>query len=273
MKDYQDFLLKDFMKQICVDNFKNKIILEFGSDLKLSVAQKFIELGAKEIICVNPAFDENLVPNNPKIKIIRDFGENTALKSRKFDFIFGIALLEHVANPKKLFQETKRMLKRNGFAYLQGNPLYTGSLGHHTWVETSEYSYRFSDNTNPFEDWEHLTLRTKEDFIENLKTKNIPNDHIEKIINYLFSQDTSKILPSEIIRIAKSIFKFNLISILTIEDKTHNKHYEIAKKYYKEEDLDAHSLTFLICPLEYKLRFIYKKIRKTILILKRVYQI
>ncbi len=272
MREYQPVLLNDFMQKTELKDFKDKVILEIGSDMRLNIAQLFVNFGAKEVYCVNPLFPDDLTSPDSKIKLVKDFGEKVKLKSHYFDCIFGIALLEHVLNTEDLFLETKRMLKKDGYAYLQGNPMYTCHCGHHVWAQTPEIHYKFCDETNPFEPWEHLTLHTKQEYIENLKHKNISEEHIEKILGYVLSNDTSKIPPSAIAKTAKDVFKQRLSIFRQVETESANEFYNIAKNFYSEEDLNTTSLTLLIRPeQDNQYQLLCKKIAKTITLLKLTY--
>ncbi len=79
METYHIPAINDFMQKIEADNLQEKIILEIGSDMELFVAQEFVKRGTKKVYCVNPAFPENLISPNERIKIIRDFGEKVKL--------------------------------------------------------------------------------------------------------------------------------------------------------------------------------------------------
>lgn len=256
MKYYQWYLLKIFMRYCLINNFENKIVLEIGSDFELNVAKKLVELGAKKVFCVNPLFPKDLVSPDERIILITNYVEKTNFKSHFFDYIIGIAILEHVVRIEKSFKEIKRMLKFNGYAFLEGCPMYTCSHGHHIMIDTGEIFYKFLDNTNPFESWEHLLLQDKDDYIKCLKSKNIPENHIEKIYEMLLSDVVSKIVPSKIISIAKKIFGSKLVVETLQESEPHNFYYEQAKSLYKEEDLNTKRLILYIGPkyLKYLIR-------------------
>ena len=242
---YQDILIKDFMSKTGL-SFENKKILEIGSDFDLNVARYFIELGAKEVVCVNPKFPKELVSDVPQIKLIKSLGEQTKLPSHSFDIIFGVALLEHVLHLSDLVSEIKRLLKLCGVAYLQGSPIYPSRNGHHLWVKLPNIHYHFSKETNPFENWEHLCLKSAEEISNCLRGKNIPEEHIPHLVEYLISDDTSKLPASEIIRLIKGVKGVNT-QIYTRLDKTPaNKFYDLAKKQYTEDDLRISDLRVII---------------------------
>ncbi len=272
MRDYHIPLINDFMKKIGMDNLQGKTILEIGADMELAVAQEFIKRGAKEVYCANPLFPDSLVSPDNRIKVIKDFGEKVKFENNKFDCIFGIALLEHVLNVEDLFNEVKRMLKPQGFAYLQGNPMYTCHCGHHIWVKTPEKFYKFCDEIKTFEPWEHLTLHTKEEYTENLIRKGLPKEHIEKIVDFLFSDNTSKFVPSKIIQIAKDVYGSRVNVYKTYELIEPNEYYDKVKRDYSEEDLQTVSLTLVISPFYSKILAHYKNLIKKIKIMKLVCQ-
>ena len=164
------------------------------------------------------------------------------------------------------------MLKPNGFAYLQGNPMYTCYYGHHIWVKTPEKHYKFCDDTNPFEPWEHLTLHTRDEYYKNLVNKDIPEQHTDKILNFILSNDTSKIAPNKIAQSAKDVYGRRVTIYKTYGLIKPNIFYNKVKEYYDEEDLQTISLTLVISPLYSKLLAKYKNFLKKIEITKLVFQ-
>lgn len=265
MKNYFIPNINDFKTKIGEHNFNNKIILEIGSDMELCVAQEFIKQGAKKVICVNPKFPDKLISPNEKIVLIKDFGENTHLASNSFDYIFGIALIEHVINLSELMQEVKRLLKIDGCAFLQGNPIYTSPNGHHLWVKTDTTHYTFYNENNPFRPWEHLSLKTESELIKNLEQKHIKKEHLPFLVNYLLSNDTSKYSTSQIISSIKQVCKNNVIIYEKQTKVNKNKYYYEALKFYNDKDLKTEGLTFLYASKLSRLKIFYKKIKKLFL--------
>lgn len=259
---YQKQLINIFITKSSV-SLKDKTILEIGSDFNLNVARYFISQGAKEVVCVNPKFPETLKSPDKRIRLIKDFGEQTQLPDGYFDIIFGIALLEHVLHVTELVKEVKRMLKFTGVAFLQGCPLYTSKAGHHLWVQRQDICYKFSDDTNPFENWEHLCCESEEELTQCLKNKNIPEEHIRYILNYLLSDDTSKFTANKILSLVKQVKGLSIESFIGYDTTKPNQYYYCALEKYSKQDLRAKEIRIYI---EHRL---YNILSKPVKILKK----
>ncbi len=73
-----------------------------------------------------------------------------------FPFIFGRAILEHIADIPGFVRAVERLLKDGGVAYFDGGPMWESPHGSHCWiVASSGRSYQFPIN-NPLEGYDHL---------------------------------------------------------------------------------------------------------------------
>lgn len=236
MKDYQSEHLQKLNNKCSLEGKK---ILEIGSDLECKTALGMLTLGAKEVWAVNPCFDDNFVSPDPRIHVIKSLGEKTKFKNQTFDIIFGIALLEHVLEPEKLFNECKRLLKQDGLCYLQGNPFWTSHWGHHIWTA----KFKFGDETNPLEPWEHLCYENYEQMHNALKKKNFSDKDIKEFYNNIYISDNlSRIYPSEIKKIAAHIRGVELEIEQNYTKIPPNEYYNWAKNFISEEDLKTENL-------------------------------
>ena len=239
MEDYQSQFLQ---KLDNLSPIKGKKILEIGSDLECKTALGMLTLGAKEVWAVNPRFDASFVSPDPRIHVIKSLGEKTKFKKQTFDIIFGIALLEHVLKPEKLFKECKRLLKEDGLCLLQGNPFWTSHWGHHIWSE----KYKFNNETNPFSPWEHLCYKNYDELYNGLAPKGYSENEIKEIYNLVYlTTENSRIYPEEIKKIAKHIKDIDLKIEPTYSNIPQNKYYDIASKTISEEQLKTNGLTFI----------------------------
>ncbi|MBS4759486.1 MAG: methyltransferase domain-containing protein [Clostridium sp.] len=242
LEDYQKNLLEQFNNKYPI---LDKKILEIGSDLNCNTAMAMIEMGAAEVWAVNPLFDKDFVSPHPKIHVIKNFGEKIQLKSGQFDIIFGIALLEHVIEPKALFNKCKRLLKKNGICYLQGWPTWLSPDGHHIWLNNiNGRNYHFNDETNPFDDWEYLLLDKFKKFEIQMKNRGIPEEDILPIYNYVYKNqgENSRIPPTKIINIAKSIKQMDVVCVRLYTNIRQNDIFEQLKEVYSVEDLKTNGL-------------------------------
>ena len=223
--------------------FKNKIVAEFGSDLELNTAKAIKKLGARKVLCFNPFFAGNSKSDDEKIEAYKRDGTDTGLPDNSVDVVFGIALLEHLSDPKKIAKEIKRILKPGGVAYLEGCPMWSGPLGHHIYCEFPDKSYHFNDATNPFAMWEHLYYDTDKEMEAALIRKGIPETHSKDIAEWIMnSSEVSRKKASDII---KEISMVEDIEI-TVEKDCFQKAPQDLLEKYSEEDLLTHLLRIKI---------------------------
>ncbi len=234
-EEFQENLVKDLNSKIKI---KDKTVLEIGSDLELKTAKLLLEYGAKKVVCVNPAFADELKSPDERINVIKDLCENIDYKNNEFDIVFGIALLEHVHNIKGLFEKVRDILKPNGFALLQGNPMYCSACGHHIWINEKFGFDKNLGKINPFEPWEHLMYNTREDIEQLFIKKGFPENEIKLMLNQYFSDLLNKYRTNDIINTVKSVP--NLKSVIKYEKELQykpNEFYKKALKNYNKDEL------------------------------------
>lgn len=89
---------------------------------------------------------------DPGIEYHRMDGEALAFEDDTFDLVYSIATLEHVRDPYKILSEIQRVLKPEGYCYIQAAPLFHSPFGHHQFAYFNDYP------------WIHLRLTTEEIF-------------------------------------------------------------------------------------------------------------
>ncbi|WP_455756640.1 methyltransferase domain-containing protein [Sulfurimonas sp.] len=120
------------------DNFLNdKKVLEIGPGDSFSIAMRFLQLGAKEVTCIDKfycnrdisfekklyleiekKYDTSILENGiiPTSKLKYEFGKGieNSNKDNYYDFICSMAVLEHIYEIDKAIDSMDRMLKING---------------------------------------------------------------------------------------------------------------------------------------------------------------
>lgn len=254
IQDYAAHFLKETNESYGFEG-KNVMFLFYQPDIDNAKAVKC--LGAKKVFYVNP--DENTVSDDEDIICLNSQAESfPEIKDNSIDLIIGLEILEHINNLQKFFKGIKRIVKKDGNIELHGNPMWTSHYGHHLWIEGK---YIFYEKTNPFEPWEHLVYKNKDEYFQALKNKGIPKEDIEQIISFIYDRkEISRHTPTEIIEAASDIKtdsctksnKANYSSSIVEScknngwdllykryyDKTEpNKFFEKAKEFYDEDDL------------------------------------
>lgn len=221
--------------------FINKRVMEIGSDPDLQLAQAMLRLGAAEVVAVNPGFKDHLFDTViPGIKPLKSLGENTSYGDGYFDIIFGVALLEHVNNPRALAGECRRLLDKNGICLLQGNPVWTSCQGHHTYIYNKpDYThYTYGGKISPYEAWEHLCLDTQNDAAVALTEKGVHESEIPRFIYKLFDDKfISRMAPTEIIQQFMNMKDMVVQCERVYTSEKENSWYQYALKKYSNDDL------------------------------------
>lgn len=108
-------------------------------------------LGVPRVRGIDTSAVVNLVPTSPAVKLARASCERLPFDDASFDLVFSIAVMEHVPQPDKAFEEMLRVTRPGGYCYVQTAPLYFSPFGHHM----------------PYfrEPWAHLT-HTPDELIE-----------------------------------------------------------------------------------------------------------
>jgi len=195
-------------------SFKGKHILEVGGAQSCDSAYPFLKDGAASAVVTGlDHISQERVDDEYDLRILR--ADALTLSSvfgpERFDVVYGISIVEHIPSPSKFLDEVYRILKPGGLAFLEGNPIWSSSKGHHLWVATwggpyqskTTSNYLFSGwpgkaSTNPLPDWSHL-LMTSSQMREYLTEKRIPSTDIDCIVDWVFHCDqVNRINMSEI---------------------------------------------------------------------------
>jgi len=245
--------LKNYLRDIDGRySFKGKTVFEIGADINLECAQAALKLGAKSVYAANPKIIPEKSPHK-RLTIIKDLGENLNSKVT-FDLIYGVALLEHVLNPEELARKVLMLLKKDGKAYLQGNPFWTGPTGNHVYVKTASKFYHHTNENagyTVFDNWYHLTYPSKGDFTEYMLSKGVTQEDILPIYKNVFEHPhISRLAPTEVIKAFTDIKEFDVDVLRLYTEEEPNEYYNIAKSKYTEDDLKTRGVTLLISKKE-----------------------
>lgn len=160
-------------------------ILEIGGASDGAVAGEVLTRGAREVISINNRKDIKSTIFSENYKVYNMDARKLEFKDEHFDMVLGIAVLEHLHDLDIVCDEIYRVLKNDGLVYLHGGPLYTCSLGHHVWVHVDGVKYEFN-GFNPIPDWYHLIFSKREMKEYLISGKNIPGDHADKIVHFIY---------------------------------------------------------------------------------------
>ena len=118
--------------------------------------------GAREVRSIDTSAAVNLVRTPDGVSLSRLTADALDFQDNSFDLVFSIAVMEHVASPKRAFEEMLRVTRPGGYCYVQTAPLYFSPWGHHM----------------PYfsEPWVHL-IHTEEELIDYARANGIARAH------------------------------------------------------------------------------------------------
>ena len=254
------YQLEEFEKFRERIDIRGKRVLEIGSDYHLASARLFMSNGADSVVGTNFGEWISDEPMPEGVEFHVGDASDLDLPDNSFDIVYGIAIVEHVPDFERLCKAIKRLLKPDGVVYLQGCPMWAGSIGHHVWcspdTEMGEYEaifaagggkksksmqYSFTEN-NPIPDWAHLVLSPAE--LEQLlvEQKGLPETHAQGIARYVYNLDgtaagsySNFLSASDVLGAMETCFQTEVERIWV--DREPNEYFEKALERYTEEDL------------------------------------
>ncbi len=122
-------MIKDLVKIFKID--ENTKILEIGSGIG-GYLSELAKIGCKvKSLDLNPLeYTLKKFENIENVSIIEGDITNAPFQDAEFDLIIASGVIEHVPNQKKMIQECKRILKKEGIFYLSFPPYYSPKGGH-----------------------------------------------------------------------------------------------------------------------------------------------
>ncbi len=183
---------RDYFKILkAMINLKGKRVLEIGGSVPPSLVSsakvhswnsidintnRFVVSIGKEKI---PAWYKTYIMDASKMTFDDSF----------FDVVFSANCFEHIQDLKSTMKNIYRVLKPGGILFALFSPIWSGPVGHHTWIWDNDTPLTFSDNVFP--DWYHL-IYTKEELRPMLNGRYRP-EIVESMLKYVYeSNDISR---------------------------------------------------------------------------------
>ncbi len=237
-------LFEDLLKHTGV---AGKTIIEVGSDYNLVMAHLCLANGAEHVYACNPWLPSPEALQLPRnLDLMRYDFALCKLPPHSVDLVFCIATLEHFMDVEAVSSKMLEILKPDGKIFLQGEPFWTCSVGHHLWATKNTSipgGYTFSGN-NPVDNWAHMVLSPDEmraALGKKVGTTIAVEEDIEPIVDSIyFSSTSNKLLPSDILRELGKSFYYTTERSLDVNEP--NQYYTVAAKTIAEEDLRCSGL-------------------------------
>ncbi|HEY1710286.1 MAG TPA: methyltransferase domain-containing protein [Rhizomicrobium sp.] len=171
-------------------------VLEVGADADGLAAEVLLAAGAGKVISTNyvPSWPASMIRGAVELRRAdaRDLAATIAPES--VDFVFGIAVLEHIDGLAAFFAGARQVLKPGGLFCVHGGPIWTSAAGHHVFVKGEKMHYRFGiKEANPVPKWAHLT-NTRDSLAELLIAREVYPPDAEAIAqNIYFSHHVNRV--------------------------------------------------------------------------------
>jgi ubiquinone/menaquinone biosynthesis C-methylase UbiE len=181
--------------------------------------------------------DNGVQFNGDKCQFIKMNAENMLFREDLFDFVFCLNAFEHISDPKKALSEIWRVLKTDGFAFIQFDPVY--------YCDTGGHMYDFVP-----EPWGHL-MYSNEVYNSKLKNAGAPEAIISDF-NHGLNRKTKdyflnlfKETSNDKMRIFEKVISYTWSGVVNENHKKH-KNFNILKCNYPKEDLLFRGMNILL---------------------------
>lgn len=237
-------------------SLRNKMILDAGGS---NIPHRVMKIyNARSFICIDPVSkwykSHNLHYNSDKycgknIVTLNEFISNPKFKDlpvvideslenifnqldNYFDIIISISTMEHVQNISKVYSTCHKMLRPGGILFVQFEPVYSSSAGHHVWID-SEINFNKMNNLRYF----HLKYSEKE--AQNLINeiyKDLSVEIRKKIIYQAYTSDIINRYHHDqfVTEISKSAFNKYEIDNFLIDDISSEENEILTGKFGKK---------------------------------------
>jgi ubiquinone/menaquinone biosynthesis C-methylase UbiE len=117
-----------------------------------------------------------------------------AFESASVDVVYSVNCFEHIADLRTALKEIHRVLTPTGVLFTIFSPIWSGPVGHHTWVWDGDTALTFSDRVFP--DWQHLAMSPSE-----MRASLAPRyrgEVVDSIIHYVYEGNDINRLPDQV---------------------------------------------------------------------------
>jgi SAM-dependent methyltransferase len=233
-------------------SFLGKDVLEVGGAQACTSMYPFLRDGAAGgVVSGLDHITEEVGAREDNLRIQRADALNLSavFGPSRFDVVYGLSVIEHIPSPAVFLEEVYTVLRPGGFAYLEGNPIWSSRRGHHVWVATwgGPYRGRATANylfgpwpgevsTNPLPDWSHL-LMNPDQMRGHLADKGLPEIDIDCIVDWVFSSPEINRLTLSDIAAAYGRSKLTVVEVNTSRsDVPHD--VQVALRERREAGID-----------------------------------
>jgi len=242
VRGYNHYMIDELDKIVKISNLK---ILDLGASPHGFALERALEKKANYFgigLDINEKIEIHFHKN---IGILEKMNaEKLVFCDNFFDAIITLATFEHFLKPKVVLKEMYRVLKKNSFAFVNFEPIWTSSYGHHL--------HQWPNILQKIPPWSHLILNKKQ-FREMLsRVSDVSFEkNISEIVNWVYeSNEINRINIKNIIKVFKES-NFEIKYMVPLLDNEENNKKIIANYLSKvlpfsEEELFIRGFTILL---------------------------
>jgi len=214
-----------------------------------------LALGADEVFVANPWFARPWYQKrlgsfaHPQVHLLGTIAEQVDLEAGSVDRVLSACVVEHLRDIPAVLAKVGELLRPGGRALIYGGPVWTGPCGHHLWVvaaDGTKYFFDGSGDRQPLEGWEHL-LCSPAELGRRLGERGLPEDHVAKIVDHVFSSlNLNRLSPTQIEDMALAS-TLNSVSFQRIYEQVPSGERLLAlSDRYSIADLSTRAVEFLL---------------------------
>lgn len=164
--------------------FSGRNILDLGCDPQLRLGRYLVEEGAGSVYGLNALAHNKPGEVDRNLFFVHGDAASIPLPKESFDWVLGIAVLEHFSDVPGVMCEVARILKPGGKYCLHGGPFWNSPKGHHLYVKIEDTLYRFNDEQCPLPDFSHLSMQAHE--LRAFLSGKVQERHVERIVENVY---------------------------------------------------------------------------------------
>jgi len=178
----------------------------------------------------------NVAIDITKMQFIKMDAQNLLFKDNLFDFVWCVNAFEHIPDPEKALDEIYRVLKPEGIAWIQFDPVY--------YCDTGSHMFDFLP-----EPWGHLMYQPEE-YAEKLRAVGTPQEMVNDFLYGLNRKPKKYFIDLFNQKNTFKVLSCHEWSGLTKDEFRQHPNYSLLKSRYSEEDLFFRGAHFLIKKLK-----------------------
>ncbi|MFV1991661.1 MAG: class I SAM-dependent methyltransferase [Acidimicrobiales bacterium] len=181
-----------------VGGLEGRRVLEVGSDQGGRNLSAVAEMGAEEVVGVNPAMDPAELARN--VRLLAEDAGQLPFDDGYFDVVLTDSVFEHVHDLPGVLDELYRVVKPGGQILAQYGPIWSTPYGHHLWVHCEGQLWSYWNVVLPA--WCHLVDEPADLHRHCTERLNLSTDVANAVVQWVYEDSgQNRLLFSDYVRI------------------------------------------------------------------------